>query len=107
MAQGGKGGREKSHDPSGGPTQNPPSQKWPSKFAFINVTNARLTRIDATEVEDRAVLGYGPELQTTAFELVASKNPRTPIDKGEGYVQMAVSTKVGWLTKERAMCRWQ
>eukprot|EP00967_Tisochrysis_lutea_P001534 scaffold2006_cov18-Tisochrysis_lutea.AAC.1 len=45
------------------------------------------------EVEDRAVLGYGPELQTTAFELVASKNPRTPIDKGEGYVQMAVSTK--------------
>ncbi len=40
------------------------------------------------------MLGYAPELQSTAFELVASNQPRKPVDKGEGYVQMAVSTKV-------------
>ncbi|KAF5832062.1 Glyoxalase/Bleomycin resistance protein/Dihydroxybiphenyl dioxygenase [Dunaliella salina] len=69
-----------------------------SKEFYTNVLGMSLLRQD---VEDRAILGYEPELQSTAFELVASKNPRVPVDNGEGYVQMAVSTKDVYKTAEQ------
>ena len=38
-------------------------------------------------------MGYTPEFQSTCFVLVADKRNKAPVEKGEGYVQMAVSTK--------------
>uniref|UniRef100_A0A7S3R3Z5 VOC domain-containing protein n=1 Tax=Dunaliella tertiolecta TaxID=3047 RepID=A0A7S3R3Z5_DUNTE len=102
-------------DPTGYPFRAVPagSSRTAEPFALVSLQVSNLDRsiqfytnvlgmsLLRQEVEDRAVLGYGPELQTTAFELVASKNPRTPIDKGEGYVQMAVSTKDVYKTADQ------
>ena len=42
-----------------------------------------------------AFLGYGPEESNTVFELTYNWDRKEPYDKGGGYAQMAISTKVG------------
>jgi len=38
--------------------------------------------------------GYGPEESNTVFELTYNWDRKEPYDKGGGYAQMAISTKV-------------